>query len=181
MPLFWRERIQSIIIFFSGNFMCKCKQVFLKLPNTFNRLFDYIDNSFDHVQLIFVKGQNEVGLFDQEGNSVAHKLSSESNATKTSMTKSTFLRTRFKLLVEVEEKEEEKELKVSTYAIIFTNCDMIIRPLFFPVRVNGRSWSCDVKTYLKYIKIYEIKYKTQPKGNFCFSKNSFNDHFNSWF
>ena len=113
--------------------------MFLKLPNTFDRIFDYIDNSFDHVELIFVKGHNGVGLFDQEGNSVAHKLSSESNATKTSMTKSTFLRTRFKLLVEVEEKEEEKELKVSTYAIIFTNCDMIIRPLFFPVRVNGRS------------------------------------------
>ena len=67
--------------------------MFLKLPNTFDRIFDYIDNSFDHVELIFVKGHNGVGLFDQEGNSVAYKLSGEANATKTSMTKSTFLRT----------------------------------------------------------------------------------------
>lgn len=73
--------------------------MFLKLPNTFDRIFDYIDNSFDHVQLIFVKGHNEVGLIDQEGNSVANKLSGEVNATKTSMTKSNFLRTLLTLKV----------------------------------------------------------------------------------
>ena len=55
----------------------KGTRLYFKCPCTFNLIFDHIHSSFDDVEIIFVKGHNDVGLFGQEGNTAADRLAFE--------------------------------------------------------------------------------------------------------